>query len=147
MDKKKTGIIASAMVMLAGVTGFLIWDNSYNFTAGENGRSLSADFYSADFEEFNGTDSFELILDKGGKLDFDCKIDKGWSEIDVLEGNKSVFKESGFKKAFTDYTIPESGEYTLKITARHAKGRIYIGFDKDRTDKTIYNSSIGDVND
>ena len=41
----------------------------------------------------------------------------------------------------------KDGEYTLKITARHAKGRIYIGFDKDRTDKTIYNSSIGDIND
>ena len=140
MNKKKLGIITSAMVMLAGVSGFLIWDNSYNFTTGAKGRSLSSDGYFADFEKFNGTDSFALQLEKGEKLDFEGYIDKGWAEIDVLEGDKSVFKLSGFDNASTDYTIPEDGEYTLKVRAKHAKGEINISFDENRKDKTVYSS-------
>ena len=147
MNKKKIGIIASAVVLIAGVTGFMIWNNSYNYTAGARGRTLSSDYYMSDFKRFNGCDSFDMNLDKGGKLDFDCHINKGWAEIDVLEGDVSVFKLSGFDKAFTDYTIPEDGTYTLKVRGRHAKGYIYIGFDKDRRDKSVFNSSIGNVAD
>ena len=140
MNKKKLGIITSAIVMLAGVSGILIWDNSYNFTAGARGRTLSSDYYMSEFKSFNGCDSFELKLDKGGKLDFEGYIDKGWAEIDVLEGDKSVFKLSGFDNASTDYTIPEDGEYTLKVRAKHAKGEINISFDENRKDKTVYSS-------
>lgn len=147
MNTKKTAIIISGVILAAGAGGFLYWDNSYNYTAGQKGRTLSSDYYMSQFEKFNGTDSFQLKMDKGGKLDFDCHIDKGWSEIDVLEGDVSVFKISGLEKSLTDYTIPEDGTYTLKIKAKHAKGYIYIGFDKDRSDKSIFNSSIGNIAD
>ena len=145
--KKKILIIASAIVLLAGVSGFLIWDNAYNYTAGARGRTLSSDYYMSEFKSFNGCDSFDLKLDKGGKLDFECSIAKGWAEIDVLEGDNSVFCLSGFDKVSTDFTIPEDGNYTLKVKAKHARGYINISFDKERSDKTIYNSSLGNLGD
>ncbi len=147
MNTKKTAIIISGAILAAGTGGFLYWDNAYNFTSGARGRTLSSDYYMSEFERFNGTDSFELKMEKGEKLDFDCHIDKGWSEIEVLDGNESVFKLSGMDDADTDYTVQENGDYTLKVKAKHARGYIFIHFDEDRKDKNIYNSSIGNIGD
>lgn len=145
MNTKKAAIIISGAILAAGAGGFLYWDNAYNFTSGAKGRKINSDGYYADFEKFNGTDSFELKMDKGEKLDFDCTIEKGWTEVEVLSGSESVFILSGMDNADTDYTVQENGDYTLKIKAKHAKGEINITFDENRKDKAVYNSSIGDI--
>lgn len=145
MNIKKTAIIIAGAIFAAGAGGFLYWDNSYSFTAGPKGRSINSEGYFADFEKFNGTDSFELKLNKGEKLDFDGVITDGWAEIDVLNGSESVFKLSGFDNADYDYTIQENGDYTVKIKAKHAKGEINIAFDENQKDKNVYNSSIGNI--
>lgn len=141
MNTKKTAVIIAGAILAAGAGGFLYWDNAYNFTTGPKGRSITSEGYFADFEKFNGTDSFELKLNKGEKLDFDCVINDGWAEIDVLSGKESVFKLSGMDNADTDYTIQENGDYTVKVKAKHAKGEINITFDENQKDKTVYNSS------
>ncbi len=83
---------------------------------------------------------------KGEKLDFDCTVEKGSAEVEVLSGDESVFKLTDLDNANTDYTVEEDGDYTLKVKAKHAKGEINITFDEKRKDKTVYNSSIGDIN-
>ena len=140
MNIKKTAIIIAGAVFAAGAGGFLYWDNSYSFTAGPKGRSINSEGYFADFEKFNGTDSFELKLNKGEKL-------VAYVERPFDLNSESVFKLSGFDNADTDYTIQENGDYTVKIKAKHAKGEISVSFDENQKDKTVYNSSIGKIGD
>ncbi len=79
MNTKKAAIIISGAILAAGAGGFLYWDNAYNFTGNE--RSIGNGGYYADFENFNGTDSFELQLEKGEKIHLDAHIDKGKADF------------------------------------------------------------------
>ena len=152
MNTKKTAIIISGAILAAGAGGFLYWDNAYNFTGNE--RSIGNGGYYADFENFNGTDSFELQLEKGEKIHLDAHIDKGKADFCFYrKGEDNGYVISGIMDADTDVTADESSRYVVEVRAKHAKGVISVKADENVSDKTVYNTSknaadnIGDIND
>ena len=136
--KKKVAAIITGAVLAAGTGGFVIWDNSYNFTTGPKGRSLTSDGYFADFERFNGTDSFQIQLEKCEKIHLDAHISEGKADFRFSRvGEKTGSNITGIIDAETDYVADESGRYEIKIKAKHAKGEINVTFDENRKDKSV----------
>lgn len=139
MTGKKIAAIIAVAVLGAGAGGFLYWDNSYNFTTGPKGRTINSDGYFADFEEFNGKDSFEIQLEKGEKIHLDAHIEKGDADFVFLrKGEDNGFCIRGIIDADTDLTADETSRYVIELKAKHAKGEINITFDENRKDKTVY---------
>ena len=143
--KKITAIIAGA-VLAVGAGVFLYWDNSYNFTTGPNGRTLNSNGYFADFENFNGKDSFEIQLEKGEKIHLDSHIEKGDADFKFFrQGENKGFSIRGIIDTDTDLTADASSRYVIEVKAKHAKGVINITFDENRKDKTVYGSNNVDI--
>ena len=150
MNGKKIAAIIAVAVLGAGAGGYLYWDNSYNFTTGPKGKTLNSKGYFADFENFNGEDSFEIQLEKGEKIHLDAHIEKGNADFKFFRhGEDKGFSICGIIDTDTDLTADESSRYVIELKAKHAKGEINITFDENRKDKTVYSSNnvdVGEVN-
>lgn len=141
MNTKKAAIIISGVVLAAGAGGFLYWDNAYNFTGNE--RTIGNGGYYADFEKFNGKDTFEIQLEKGEKLDLEAHIDKGKAEVSfAMSGEKKGEVISNIEDVDSELIAERSGRYVVKVKCDHAKGIISIKADENVADKTVYNTSF-----
>ena len=137
MNKKKIGIIASAIVLFIGAAGYLIWDNAFRFKG--DGRHFINGRYYADFNYFNGKECFEYQLEKGEQIHLDAHLSKGKADFYFIRaGEKNGSSIKGFADADTDYTAEETGRYEVKIKVKHAKGTIEVKCDDNVKDKTIY---------
>lgn len=139
MTGKKIAAIIAGAVLAAGAVGFLYWDNSYNFTTGPEGRTLNSNGYFADFEDFNGKDSFEIQLEKGEQIYIDAHIEKGDADFRFCrKGEKMGQNIYGIIDVDTHVTADKSSRYIIEINAKHAKDKINITFDENRKDKSVY---------
>ena len=122
--RNKTVLIALPLLILAGVSVFLLCTNQEGFTGS---RVKNPDAYLLDIEKMNGTDLHTLELSRGDVLQIQFETEKGelYMEIKAPDGT-AVYRGNG--KETTDFTvnIRESGVYTVVVEARHAKGTIDI---------------------
>ena len=129
--RTKTVLIALPLLILAGVTVFLLCTNQEGFTGS---RVKNPDEYLLDIEKMNGTDLHTLELHEGDVLQIEFETEKGelYMEIKAPDGT-AVYRGNG--KETTDFAvnIRESGVYTIVVEARHAKGTIHIQLEEERT--------------
>ena len=115
-------MVALALLMIAGVSFFLLRYNQEGFTGS---RVKNPDSYQLDIQRMNGTDLHALELQKGDVLQIRFQTVKGelYLEIKAPDGT-SVYSGNG--KAATSFTvnIPQDGVYPVVVAARHAKGTI-----------------------
>lgn len=125
IGKKKAALIGSIVVLLGGAAGFFVWDNADNF---EGDRINNPDRYYADFTDFNGGDTIKKTLAEGDSFTLNAHISKGKVTISIASaGEKTGYKMSNIEE-INDYvyTAETSGEYEIKINAKHAAGNIEI---------------------
>ena len=129
--RTKTVLIALPLLILAGVTMFLLCTNQEGFTGS---RVKKPDAYLLDIEKMNGTDLHTLELHEGDVLQIEFETEKGelYMEIKAPDGT-AVYRGNG--KETTDFTvnIRESGVYTVVVEARHAKGIIHVQLEEETT--------------
>ena len=129
--RTKTVLIALPLLILAGVTMFLLCTNQEGFTGS---RVKKPDAYLLDIEKMNGTDLHTLELHEGDVLQIEFETEKGelYMEIKAPDGT-TVYRGNG--KETTDFTvnIRESGVYTVVVEARRAKGTIHIRLEEETT--------------
>ena len=129
--RTKTVLIALPLLILAGVTMFLLCTNQEGFTGS---RVKKPDAYLLDIEKMNGTDLHTLELHEGDVLQIEFETEKGelYMEIKAPDGT-TVYRGNG--KETTDFTvnIRESGVYTVVVEARHAKGIIHVQLKEETT--------------
>ena len=129
--RTKTVLITLPLLILAGVTMFLLCTNQEGFTGS---RVEKPDAYLLDIEKMNGTDLHTLELQEGDVLQIEFETEKGelYMEIKAPDGT-AVYCGNG--KETSDFTvnIRESGVYTVVVEARHAKGIIHVQLEEETT--------------
>ena len=124
--RKKTILIAVSVfaILLAGLSAFLIVYNQPRFTGK---RVKNSDAYTLDIRRMNGSDSHTLTLTDGDVLQVEFETEKGslHMEITAPDGNV-IYTGNGKETTKFEIGISENGAYTVKVEARHAKGKINI---------------------
>lgn len=122
--KKAKITIAVFALLIAGLAAFLIIYNKPGFT-GE--RVKNADAYIMNIQHMNGRDSHTMILTAGDVLKIEFETEKGalHMEIKAPDGT-SVYDGNGKEATDFEINITKTGEYTITVEARHAKGNIDI---------------------
>lgn len=121
---KSKVIIAGLSLALVCFAVFLVLYGRDDF-AGE--RIKEPDSYMLDIERMNGRDSHALTLSAGDVLKIVFETEGGALSMEITSpSGASVYKGNG--RQITDFEISatESGEYTVTVEARHAKGKIHI---------------------
>lgn len=92
------------------------------------GESMKdADSYVLRFEKMNRADFHVLYLQAGEALDVDYHVSKGHVDIHIgMNGKKPVYTGNDIESGTFAVIIPENGEYTIAINARHASGSIMV---------------------
>ena len=141
MKKSKAVFIVLTLLILAGVSVFLLCTNQEGFTGS---RVKNPDAYLLDIEKMNGTDLHTLELHKGDVLQVLFETEKGelYMEINAPDGS-SIYRGNG--KETTEFTlnIRESGVYTIVVEARRAKGTIHVQLEEEATRKIVLNGYSG----
>lgn len=123
--KCKPAILAGLLLLiLAGIAVFLICSKQEGFTGV---RIKNPDAYLLDIRQMNGTDQHTLALHKGDSLQVYFKTGKGtlYMEITAPDGT-GIYCGNGTETTDFTVSIPETGDYTITVVARHAQGTIHI---------------------
>lgn len=124
--KKKTILTAAALiVILSACVLFFVFQNKTRF---EGERISNPDSFSLRFDSMNGADSETMALEAGDTLHVSWKIENGSVDIAVGQKNEEpvyqAHDRSAGDEADFSVEIPKTGDYTITVNARQAKGRI-----------------------
>lgn len=93
-------------------------------------RVCNPDRYTLDFSYMAGEDSWLLALEASDTLHMEWEIRKGTVNIALLsESGESVYRANGVGRreaASFEVVIPETGTYTIRVSAAGAEGYIEI---------------------
>lgn len=93
-------------------------------------RVCNPNRYSLDFSYMAGEDSWPMALEGSDTLHMEWEIRKGTVNIALLsESGESVYRANGVGKEETasfDVKIPQTGTYTIQVSAAGAEGYIEI---------------------
>ena len=134
--KKNIALIAAGILLIGGTGGFIFWDNAYNFTGTE--KKVSRDSYYADFDSFNGEDVFEVDMKQGDKIHIDAHTDKGKLKLSFAPaGSDTGTVINNIEDVNSDFTADDNGTYVVKVSAKHAKGKVELKCSDLPEDKSI----------
>lgn len=124
--KKKTILTAAALiVILSACVLFFVFQNKTRF---EGERISNPDSFSLRFDSMNGADSETMALQAGDTLHVSWKIESGSVNIVIGQKNEEPVYQANDRAAGdeADFSveIPKTGDYTITVNARQAKGRI-----------------------
>ena len=90
-------------------------------------HSSAKNTYLLDVRRMNGTDQHSLALRQGDCLQIRFETEKGSLTMEIT-GPDSSEVYSGNGRETTDFTVtvPESGLYTITVSARQAQGSISV---------------------
>ena len=84
--------------------------------------------FALQFERMNMTDSETVPLAEGDALRISWQIESGQIDVTIcMEGKEAIYQANGRvagDEADFCVEIPQTGSYTITVTARDAKGRI-----------------------
>ena len=111
-------LIVSALFVLLTACGQKKFDGT---------RVATADSYLVDIEQMNGTDTHTLKLDAGDVLDIRFETERGKLHLEIKAPDGTLIYTGNGEEA-TDFTvnISDSGEYSVRVKAKDARGKIYI---------------------
>lgn len=112
------------LLLVAGYALFLLCLNQPGFTGS---RVKNPDAYLLDIRRMNGTDQHSLTLQQGDCLQIHFKTEKGTLTMEITgPDGREVYSGNGQETADFTVTVPESGLYTITVSARQAKGSISV---------------------
>jgi len=90
-------------------------------------RVATVDSYRLDIKQMSGTDTHTLKLDAGDVLDIRFETEYGKLHMEIKSSDGSLIYTGNGEEA-TDFTvnISDSGEYSVRVEAKDARGKIYI---------------------
>lgn len=120
----KRWIGLTILVLLVGLTIFRIVSNRPGFTGT---RTKNPDSYILDIRQMNGTDHHTLRLTAGDALHVTFETQKGTLRMEITAPDgATLYAGNGEETTEFQLAIPETGTYTVTVTARHAAGSIRI---------------------
>jgi len=112
------------LFLLLGLSVLLTACHQKNFTGN---RVANPDSYRLDIEQMTGTDTHTLTLKAGDVLKIRFETEQGELHLEIKAPDGTAVYTGNGKEA-TDFTvnISESGEYSVRVEAQGAKGKIHI---------------------
>ena len=127
MNMKKKIVLLFTVIALIAAAGILIFMRQSD-TRFDGDRISDPGRFALRFERMNKTDSETMALAEGDALHVSWRIESGRADIAIgMEGEEAVYRANGRTagdEADFDVEIPQTGTYTITVTAREAKGRI-----------------------
>lgn len=124
---QKKIILISALIVLIAVAGILILTQRPKAIF-DGERISDPGRYALRFDRMNGTDSETMTLEKGDALHVSWRIESGYVSIGIEQKNKEAIYRADDRPAGDNadfyVEIPETGLYTITVSAREAKGQI-----------------------
>ncbi len=124
---KKKIIMLFAVIALIAVAGILIFTRQPE-PRFDGERISDPGRFALQFERMNMTDSETMALAEGDALHVTWQIESGHMDIVIgMEGEEAVYRADNRPAGdVADFCveIPQTGSYTITVTAREAKGRI-----------------------
>lgn len=123
---RKNIIWAVVVLAVLGIAAwFYIGQPSVKFD-GERTVSAAPASFSLRFNVLNAADSQTLAFQEGDTLHVSWLIESGGVDLVIgMEGETPLYQANGRGKgdeAAFDLTIPKSGDYTVTVTGKNAKG-------------------------
>ena len=124
---QKRILLISAVIAMIAVAGILIFTRRSEIRF-DGDRISDPGRFALSFDRMNGTDSETMALAEGDALHVSWQIESGRVDIAIgIEGEEAVYRAddrpAGDKADFY-VEIPQTGPYTITVSAREAKGQI-----------------------
>lgn len=117
-------VIAGGLLLAAALTVLLV---TYNREAFSGNRVATTDTYVLDIARMNGTDLHSIKADAGDTLKVHFETEKGALHLEIRASDGTVlYSGNGEGVPYFTVSIPAGGTCTVRVTARHAKGKIQI---------------------
>lgn len=90
-------------------------------------RVANPDSYRLEVKQMNGTDTHVMELTEGDVLDIYFETERGKFRLEIIAPDgANIFTGNGTET--TDFTVNilSSGEYSVRVEGRNAKGKIHI---------------------
>ena len=112
------------LLAISGLFVFLTACNQKNFTGI---RVANPDSYRLDIEQMSGTDTHTMELNAGDTLTIHFEPEHGKLNMEVKAPDGTLVYTGNGEEA-TDFTvnISENGEYSIRVEAKGARGKISI---------------------
>ncbi len=124
--KKKIILLFTAAVLVSAAVILIFTRQSGTRFDGE--RISDQGSFALRFERMNKTDSETMTLAEGDALRVSWQIESGQMDVVIgMEGEEAIYRandRSAGDEADFYVKIPETGPYTITVTAREAKGKI-----------------------
>ena len=124
--KTKPLVLAAAVIIALGALLLTLTVRPQTRFSGD--RTAGPEGFSLRFDMMDKTDVQTLSLSEGDRLRVTWRIDGGSADILVRKKDGEVLYRAdgrtGGDTADFELTVPETGEYTITVTARKAKGQI-----------------------
>ena len=111
-------------LLLLGLSVLLI---SCNQTGFDGTRVANPDSYRLDIEQMNGADTHTMELNAGDTLTIHFETEHGKLHMEIKAPDDTLVYTGNGEEA-TDFTvnISENGEYSIRVEAKGARGKISI---------------------
>ena len=124
---KKKIVLLLAVIAMVDVTLILIFTRQSE-PLFDGTRISDPGRFALQFERMNRTDSETLSLAEGDALRVSWQIESGQIDVTIgMEGEEALYRandRAAGDEADFCVEIPQTGSYTIIVTARDAKGRI-----------------------
>ena len=124
---RKKIVLLATIVTLIALAGILIFTRQPE-TRFDGERISNPGRYTLRFDRMNAADSETMALTEGDALHVSWQIESGRVDIAIgMEGEEAIYRAddrpAGDKADFY-VEIPQTGSYTITVSARKAKGRV-----------------------
>lgn len=124
---RKKIILLATVVALITVAGLLIFTRQHE-TRFDGERISTSGHFALRFDRMNTVQTETMALEEGDALHVSWQIESGHVDIAIgMKGEKAVYRAddrpAGDKADFV-VEIPQTGSYTITVSARKAKGQV-----------------------
>ena len=126
----KKALIGALILIVLGIGAYVFIAQPAVQFSGDRVVTSSPASLSLRFTVLNATDAQTLSFQEGDTLSVSWQIESG--RIDLLiamEGEEPLYQANGRKKgdeAAFDLIVPKTGDYTITVTGKNAKGWLQI---------------------
>ena len=126
MRKKAIWAVLVLVLVVLGIAAWFLYKQPAVKFNGERTVSAAPASFSLRFNVLNTAESQILAFQEGDTLSVSWLIDSGSVDILIsMAGEKPIYQANGQGKgdeAAFDLTIPKTGDYTITVTGKNAKG-------------------------
>ncbi len=114
------------MLILAALCAAILLSAARKAPVFNGSRVKTADVYTLDIQEMNGTDSHTLTLQAGNVLHIELEPAQGELQLEIRSSGVCLYSGNGSLCSAFDLTVPQDGEYTVSVAAKQAAGRVDV---------------------